>query len=248
MRGVSVHAPLINPKQIVDVGCGTGVITCYLGERFPDAIVLGIDIHPVVPPTLREKPDNVSFVQGDFFSLASKDDRFARASTDLVFNRLLVCGMTDWKRYVETAVGMLRPGGWLEVQEVEDRWYVGAEEVVGQEWDWLKAYYAALQAKKLDPYCARKLESWMRDAGMATVEVQRFPWPFAQDQRHMYQRLLPRVLDGQGHSDERIQARVAESWSTTDLEGLYKNFRVTLGRKDIGISRQVDKVILRESS
>ena len=234
MDGVAVHAPVVNPKQIVDIGCGTGVITCYLGERFPDALIFGIDIHPV--PTMREKPDNVSFVQGDFFTLASKDDRFARGSTDLVFNRLLVCGMTDWKRYVETAVGMLNPGGYLEVQEVEGCWYVGAE-MVSQDWDWLKDYYAALESKKLDPRCALKLEYLMRDAGMMTVEVKRFPWPFTENQRHMYQSLLPRVLDGQGHSDERIQSILAEALRSTDVEGLYKHFRVTLGRKDVGSSR-----------
>ena len=181
---------------------------------------------------MREKPNNVSFVQGDFFSLASRDVRFARGSTDLVFNRLLICGMTEWKRYVGTAVSMLKPGGYLEVQEVEHCWYVGAE-MVSQDWDWLKYYYAAQESKKLDPHCAHKLEYWMRDVGMMTVEVKRFQWPFTENQRHMYQSLVPRVLDGQGHSDERIQAILAEALRSTDVEGLYKHFRVTLGRKDV---------------
>ena len=93
MNGITLHAPSINPKQIIDVGCGTEVVTCYLGERFPDAQVLEVDIFPV--PQLHDKPHNVTFVQGDIQSLAERDARFAPGSTDLVFNRLLVCGMTD---------------------------------------------------------------------------------------------------------------------------------------------------------
>lgn len=106
MNGTIIHTSVRNPKQIVDVGCGTGIITCYLGERLPDALVSSIDISPV--PAIHDKPDNVTFVQGDFRTLASTDGYFAQGSTDLVFNRLLICGMTDWNGYIETSVNTLR--------------------------------------------------------------------------------------------------------------------------------------------
>ena len=228
MNGVTVHAPVTNPKQIVDVGCGTGVITCYLGERFPDAQVWGIDISPV--PAMREKPTNVTFVQGDFHTLASTDGRFAPGSADLVFNRLLICGMTDWKRYIETAARMLRLGGYLEVQEVEWRWYREGE-VIGEDWDWRKAYYAALEAKGLDEYCVGRMEGLMRDADVEGVQVKCFPWPFTKEQKEMYRRLLPNVLAGQGHSEEEIGVVVEEASRVMDWKGMYKKFCVTVGRK-----------------
>ena len=228
MNGVPVHAPVTHPKQIVDVGCGTGIVTCYLGESFPDALVWGIDISPV--PTRHRKPENVTFVQGDFLTLAESDERFAKASTDLVFNRLLVCGMTDWQKYIETTVTMLRPRGYLEVQEVEWNWYVEGR-VVSEDWEWVKVYYAALQSKGLDPYCARKLDGWMRDVGLETVQVKRLAWPFTKQQRDMYQWLLPRILAGQGHSEEEIKALMEEAAKTTDVQGISKMFRVTVGQK-----------------
>lgn len=228
MYGTFVHAPVINPKQIIDVGCGTGVVTCYLGERFPNAQVWGIDISPV--PTYHDKPNKVTFVQGGFQTLASTDVRFAQGSTDLVFSRLLICGMIGWKTYVETSVSTLKPGGYLDIQEIESRWYIEEEEV-GQGWGWWKAYYAALQANRLDPDCAEKIEGWMRDAGMKTVQVKKFSWPFTKEQKYAYQRMLPRILAGQGHSEEKVEAMVGEVMRTVNVEGLYKKFWVILGQK-----------------
>lgn len=229
MNGTIVHAPVINPMQILDVGCGTGVVTCYLGERFPDALVWGIDISPV--PTIHDKPNNVTFVQGDFRTLASTDNRFARGSADLVFNRLLICGITDWKGYIETSVNMLKPGGYLEVQEVAWRWYTEGVDV-GRNWEWLKAYYAELQAKGLDPYCVGKMEGWMRDAGLESIQTKHFPWPLNNELRRIYEQILPIVLTGQGYNEGKIEAMIEEAVRTTDPERLYKYFCVTLGCKE----------------
>ncbi len=223
MNGIMVHAPVTYPKRIIDVGCVTGVVTCYLGERFPDALVWGIDTSPV--PTIHDKPSNVTFIQGDFQTLASADGRFAKGSTDLVFNRLLVFGITDWKRYVETLVNTLRPGGYLEFQELDSRWYIEGQEV-GGDWEWRKAYYAALQAKGLDPHCARKVEGWMRDAGIETVQVKKFPWPITKAQRDTYQLILPGILAWQGHGEKKIEAMLGEAARTMDVEGLYGTFCV----------------------
>ena len=91
-----------------------------------------MDISPV--PTIQDKPNKAVFIQGDFRTLASTDDRFAQDSADLIFNRLLICGMTNWKGYIETAVKMLRPEGYLKISEVGWRWYI--EEVeVGRDWE-----------------------------------------------------------------------------------------------------------------
>ena len=34
------------PLRILDVGCGTGVISLMMAQRFPDASIVGIDIDP----------------------------------------------------------------------------------------------------------------------------------------------------------------------------------------------------------
>lgn len=139
-----VHGLLINPKQILNVGCGTGVVTCYLGERFPDALVWGLKISPV--PTIHDEPRNVTFAQGNCRTLASTDDRFAQGPPGLIFNRLLICGMTGWKGCIESSAKRPSPGGYLEVEEVVWCWYIEGLEV-SRDKEWLKAFCAALQAK-----------------------------------------------------------------------------------------------------
>ena len=118
----------------------------------------------------------------------------------------------------------------MEVQEVEPNWYMEGE-VVSEGWEWMKAYYAALQAKGLDPYCADTLDGWMRDAGLEAVQVKRFAWPFTKQQRDMYQWLLPKILAGRDYSEERITSLTEEAAKTTDMQGMSKMFRVTVGQK-----------------
>lgn len=90
MHGKVIGAPLYNPRRILDVGCGTGIVSCYLGRTFPEAEVYGIDLSPV--PVIHTKPANVFFSHGIMPDLAySQDDpRFAHDSFDFVFSRLLL--------------------------------------------------------------------------------------------------------------------------------------------------------------
>lgn len=71
----------------------------------------------------------------------------------------------------------------------------------------------------------------MRDAGMEAIQVKHFPWPITKQQRDMYQQILPKVLAGQGYTREKIEAMVKAAARITDVEGLYKEFCVTIGRK-----------------
>ena len=97
MKGRLVHSPLERPSKIIDVGCGTGVVTRHLGSIYPSASVYGIEISPV-PPTnasdaIPETPPNVKYIVGDIRKLAEEDERLKAGSFDCIFQRLLVCGI-----------------------------------------------------------------------------------------------------------------------------------------------------------
>ncbi len=113
MHGRVFHASLEDPHCILDVGCGTGVVSCIFSQMFPSAKVYGVDLSPV--PAANSKPKNVSFIQGVMPRMAYFDDTgvFAEASFDLVFSRLLVAGMCGWQEYMKTAAKLVKPGGYV---------------------------------------------------------------------------------------------------------------------------------------
>lgn len=110
------RAPVEYPQRILDIGCGTGAVTCALGQKFPDAQVVGLDPSPV--PGINNKTKNVSFTEGRMpqilSSVSSVDGtNFERASYDLVFHRLLVGGMTHWQEFLRAVTSLLKPGGFV---------------------------------------------------------------------------------------------------------------------------------------
>jgi 2-polyprenyl-3-methyl-5-hydroxy-6-metoxy-1,4-benzoquinol methylase len=102
------HSPLDRSKihKALDIGCGTGAVAHEMASMFPDAQVFGADLSPV--PEVRQKLPNISYVQGNIMEL--EDARFKPNSFDLIFSRLLVLGMPNWKAYVERCVALAKPG------------------------------------------------------------------------------------------------------------------------------------------
>ncbi|KAF2214075.1 hypothetical protein CERZMDRAFT_38447 [Cercospora zeae-maydis SCOH1-5] len=55
-----IHSPIptgVKDAKMLDVGCGTGIVTDFIGNRFPNAQVYGLDISPV-PVHIRSHPTN----------------------------------------------------------------------------------------------------------------------------------------------------------------------------------------------
>jgi metalloendopeptidase OMA1, mitochondrial len=50
------------PRRVLDVGTGTGLWCIQMGDLYPSADILGIDISPIQP---REVPLNVRFMVDD---------------------------------------------------------------------------------------------------------------------------------------------------------------------------------------
>lgn len=58
--------PEIDPRKILDIGCGTGYLTKKLADRFPKAEIIGIDIAPgMIEVAEKQKRGNLSFRVGD---------------------------------------------------------------------------------------------------------------------------------------------------------------------------------------
>lgn len=54
--GESFFAPVENPQRILDVGTGTGIWALDVGDQYPSAQVVGIDLSPIQPRWCASSP------------------------------------------------------------------------------------------------------------------------------------------------------------------------------------------------
>jgi ubiquinone/menaquinone biosynthesis C-methylase UbiE len=101
------EAPINNPKNILDVGTGTGIWAIDMADEYPDAEVIGFDISPIQPAWV---PPNCKFYIDD----AQLEWTFGEAEFDFVHIRALYGSISDWTELYRQAFRALRPGGYLE--------------------------------------------------------------------------------------------------------------------------------------
>ena len=100
--------------RILDLGCGTGEITRRLAQRYPRAMLLGIDI--LEGNLARARHDSaalagrIRYAQGDAFALECGDGEF-----DLVACRHMSQAVPDFPLVLAEITRVLKPGGWLHL-------------------------------------------------------------------------------------------------------------------------------------
>jgi SAM-dependent methyltransferase len=109
--GAHYLAPLDQPAEILDAGCGTGQWAYELCAEFPRALVVGFDLEP----SKRPWPPAYRCVRGNLLQgLPFADDQF-----DFVHQRALISGVPvdSWPSVCRDLVRVARPGGWVELVE-----------------------------------------------------------------------------------------------------------------------------------
>ena len=95
--------------DVVDLGCGTGELTCRLSDMLPGSRVLGIDSSPEMfgkaAPRVRPGLD---------FELLPVQD--LGGEWDLVFSNAALQWVPDHPRLVPRLISLLKPGGQIAVQ------------------------------------------------------------------------------------------------------------------------------------
>lgn len=107
-------APISHPRDILDVGSGTGRWAEEVAQQFPSANVLSMDIEPPQHHS-SYKAENCVFVQGNVLN----DLPFPDKSFDFVHQRLLVLAVPSvhWPNITKELFRVTRPEGWIELVE-----------------------------------------------------------------------------------------------------------------------------------
>ncbi|KAL1983201.1 hypothetical protein VTN96DRAFT_375 [Rasamsonia emersonii] len=161
-----------NPQRILDLGTGTGIWAIDMGDKYPSAEVLGNDISPIQPTLV---PPNVRFEVDDIENEWVYSSKF-----DFIHARYLAGSIKDWPKLMRQAFKFTKPGGWVEFQDFNMRFYTtsGGEFKPGCPLDqWTTEVIEGLKTLGMEPEPGPKLEGWVKEAGFINVHHQVLPLP-----------------------------------------------------------------------
>jgi len=97
------------PRTILDIGCGTGIVTAMAQQRWPDAKIAGIDAAPAMLKAARAKLPSVRFVEADAASMSSTEQY------DLIISSMVLHWLPNPDLVLKNWQSLLAPGGALHV-------------------------------------------------------------------------------------------------------------------------------------
>lgn len=164
-------APLDNPRNILDIGCGTGLWAIEMAEKFPNASVIGWDLSPIQPTLV---PPNVQFYVMD----CGCDNWYENPEglrLDHIHVSMLWGALPRYDEMIRKAMSQLEPGkGWLECHELLPTVY-SLDNSIPQNWifgEWLRSFDHA-SSQHVQPgrsvMIADKLKHMMESAGYVDV-------------------------------------------------------------------------------
>ena len=102
------------PQRVLDLGCGPGNLTRLLHDRWPEAVVAGVDSSPEMVQRAREV--GVEAEVGDLRDWVRPDPLALRAPVDVLVSNATLQWLPDHLDLLPGMVDRLAPGGWLAFQ------------------------------------------------------------------------------------------------------------------------------------
>ena len=114
---------------------------------------------------------------------------------DLIHCRYLAGAISDWPRLMAQAFKFTKPGGWVEFQDFDMRFYSNDGTFVpGSPLDvWTQEIIESLKVFRREPEPGPKLEQWVKDAGFENVANHLLPipvGPWPKDRRMVSSQLI----------------------------------------------------------
>lgn len=164
-------APIdVGPHEVLDLGTGTGIWAMDFADEHPEATVIGVDLSPIQPAWI---PPNCKFEVDDFDGEWTFKTKF-----DFIHGRMLLTSSADFLKLFRQSFDALRPGGWMEMQDLYAPVLCDDGTMSGTAWqEWNDLFSEACSKIGRDASCAAKYKNWMNEAGFDHVQEHTYIWP-----------------------------------------------------------------------
>ncbi|KAI9376586.1 hypothetical protein BJX61DRAFT_530745 [Aspergillus egyptiacus] len=234
-------APLRNPREILDIGTGSGIWPIELASIFPEAQITGTDLSPCQPT---EVPENVQFIVDD---ITEEEWLWEHNSLDYIHAGHLSGSLRSFKTLLQQMFDHLKPGGWAECHEFDTMVKCDDgtmppldEDQIGtyQFQDWCDLQIRAGHAT--DPprqfRVAHRLARGMRDMGFVDVEERIFkapvnPWSSDPHLHEIGRWNESNIL--QGLSGWSYKPLTTLAWSKPEIEVFLVEVRKSVQNRDV---------------
>lgn len=193
--------------------------------------MLGTDLSPIQPAQV---PPNCEFLIDD-----CEEDWIYHHPFDYIHTRAMVAAVKDWDRFFHQAYENLKPGGYLECQEMsfpirsmDPGVHAGNSAVIR----WAELFMEAARKIGLDAQSTRNFTPRLRNAGFVDINVKMHKWPIGKWARGEKMKLLGRyvledVMDFLPSGALSLFTRVL-GWTREEVELFLVDCRAELKRKD----------------
>ncbi|KAB8232620.1 class I SAM-dependent methyltransferase [Aspergillus alliaceus] len=177
LNGKLYLAPIAqDPKDVLDIGTGTGSWAVEFGDMHPSARVIGTDLSPIQPSFA---PPNVQFEVDDCCDpWLYEKDKF-----DFVHVRSLYGCVADWDKFYKEAYKHIKPGGYIEQLEQSVHGKSDDGTTTGTMYnEWAQHFFNAGDKFGKTFRVVDEAKSRMQKAGFVDVVERRYkcplgPWP-----------------------------------------------------------------------
>lgn len=221
------------PLNILDVGTGTGLWAIDAADTYPSAMVVATDLSPIQPQWV---PPNLKF------QIADADEEWTFAEKfDFVHTRLMHdCSFKSWPNVFSSAFNAIRPGGWIECQEMshhrrsDDATIPEISHLTEWENLWTEAMHKIGMGGTCDP---ERLVAQMKDAGFVDVsctlaKLPIGPWPKKKQLKEAGRLGYYNLYNGLEGLSVKLFTQVL-GWSMDELHALIAECRRELNKKSV---------------
>ncbi|RDW78539.1 class I SAM-dependent methyltransferase [Aspergillus mulundensis] len=226
-------APIINPRNIIDIGTGSGIWPIEMSQIFPNTQITGTDLSPCQPT---EVPENVHFIVDD---ITEDEWLWDRNSLDYIRTGHLSASLPSYKELLRKMYSHLRPNGWAEIHEFDTmvRCDDGTMPPLDdsmfstypfQDWCDLQIQSGQVTDPPRQVRVAHRLARGMREMGFVDVQerIYKVPvnrWPTDPHLRSVGQWMESNILEGlSGWSYKPLRLL---GWSKAEIEVFLVNVR-----------------------